>query len=322
MNGLRQSVELRERRHDGVGRSLAEAADRGVAHHLRRGRRAGASSLVAIAIAARARRCERLLLAHGADAAGDALAARLVAEEGGDAGSMSPRSTVSSKHEHDARSERGPASRAPSKVSGMSSWSGRDERAGRAAEQHRLRASAARYPAGQLEQLAERRAELELVEARPARRGPRRRRASDRSIAACRCGVRRAALEDDGGHVDERLDVVDDRRLAEQADLDRERRLVARLAAVALDRLEERRLLAADIGAGAARSSMSKAKRGPSHPRRAPRGPLDRVLQPLVRERVLAAHVEKAFSQPVAKRGDGHRLDQRERVAAPSARGP
>ena len=50
----------------------------------------------------------------------------------------------------------------------------------------------------------------------------------------------------------ERLDVVHDGRLAEQADLDRERRLVARLAALALDRLEERRLLAADVGAGAA----------------------------------------------------------------------
>ncbi len=51
--------------------------------------------------------------------------------------------------------------------------------------------------------------------------------------------------------VDERLDVVDHRRLAEQPLDDRERRLVARLAAVALDRVEERGLLAADVGAGA-----------------------------------------------------------------------
>ena len=65
-------------------------------------------------------------------------------------------------------------------------------------------------------------------------------------------GERLAAVAQDQRDVDERLDVVDDRRLAEQPDLDRERRLVARLAALALDRLEERRLLAADVGAGAA----------------------------------------------------------------------
>ena len=65
-------------------------------------------------------------------------------------------------------------------------------------------------------------------------------------------GERLAALEHDERHVGQRLDVVDDGRLAEQADLDRERRLVARLAALALDRFEERRLLAADVRAGAA----------------------------------------------------------------------
>jgi hypothetical protein len=52
-------------------------------------------------------------------------------------------------------------------------------------------------------------------------------------------------------HVGQRLDVVDDGRLAEQPDLDRERRLVARLAALALDRFEQGGLLAADVGAGA-----------------------------------------------------------------------
>ena len=61
-----------------------------------------------------------------------------------------------------------------------------------------------------------------------------------------------AARLEDQRDVGQRLDVVDHGRLAEQPDLDRERRLVARLAALALDRLEERRLLAADVGAGAA----------------------------------------------------------------------
>ena len=59
------------------------------------------------------------------------------------------------------------------------------------------------------------------------------------------------ALGEDAGHRGERLDVVDDGRLVEQAGDHRERRPVARLAAEALERLDERRLLAADVGAGA-----------------------------------------------------------------------
>ena len=63
---------------------------------------------------------------------------------------------------------------------------------------------------------------------------------------------RRAALEEDARHVGQRLDVVDDRRLAEQAGLHRERRLVPRLAAMPFDRVEDRGLFAADVRAGAA----------------------------------------------------------------------
>ena len=62
-------------------------------------------------------------------------------------------------------------------------------------------------------------------------------------------GERRAAFEHDREHVEERLDVVDHGRLAEQPALDGERGLVARLAPVALDRAEDRGLLAADVGA-------------------------------------------------------------------------
>ena len=58
--------------------------------------------------------------------------------------------------------------------------------------------------------------------------------------------------DQDVGHVGQGLDVVDHGRLAEDADLAGERRLRARLAAPALERVEERRLLAADVGPGAA----------------------------------------------------------------------
>ena len=60
------------------------------------------------------------------------------------------------------------------------------------------------------------------------------------------------AVVDDVGDVGEGLDVVDQRRAAVEA-LDRgERGLQARVAALALERVEQRRLLAADVGAGAA----------------------------------------------------------------------
>jgi hypothetical protein len=57
---------------------------------------------------------------------------------------------------------------------------------------------------------------------------------------------------DDVAHPEQGLDVVDERRAAEEADLARERGLVARQAALALDRFEHRGFLAADIGARAA----------------------------------------------------------------------
>ena len=59
-----------------------------------------------------------------------------------------------------------------------------------------------------------------------------------------------AAREDRRGKR-ERLDVVDDRRLLPQPLQRRKRRLVARLGALAFDRLEQRALLAADVAARA-----------------------------------------------------------------------
>ena len=80
----------------------------------------------------------------------------------------------------------------------------------------------------------------DAVELRPGVAGP-----------ADRREPRRAAGDDvrDAG---QRLDVVHHRWLAEDADHRRKRRLEAREAALPLDRLDQRRLLAADVGAGAA----------------------------------------------------------------------
>src|SRR5206468_11050734 len=56
------------------------------------------------------------------------------------------------------------------------------------------------------------------------------------------------AAEHDVRQAGERLDVVDDRRAAEEAVDGRERRLDARVGALPLERLDEPRLLAADVG--------------------------------------------------------------------------
>src|SRR5262249_56373172 len=57
---------------------------------------------------------------------------------------------------------------------------------------------------------------------------------------------------DDVAYPEQRLDIVDQRRPAEQPDLRRKRRLVTRQPALALDAFQHRRLLAADVRAGAA----------------------------------------------------------------------
>src|SRR5690606_37574271 len=56
---------------------------------------------------------------------------------------------------------------------------------------------------------------------------------------------------EDAGHGGDGLDVVHDGRAGVEPGDRRERRLEARLAAPALERVEQRRLLTADVGAGA-----------------------------------------------------------------------
>ena len=113
--------------------------------------------------------------------------------------------------------------------------------------------------------------------------------------------------------VDEGLDVVDRRRLAEQPDLDREGRLVPRLAALALDRFEERRLLAADVGAGAAPELDVEVAEEDVRVAR----PAAAIAwrQTRLRQRVLAADVDERLRRPDREGRDGDRFDDGERVA-------
>ena len=84
-----------------------------------------------------------------------------------------------------------------------------------------------------------------------------------RSWRPCEVDPLRALLDDVADPV-ERLDVLLERRAAEQADLRDIRRAMARQAALALDRLDHRRLFAADVGAGAAaQMDLGDTCRGP-----------------------------------------------------------
>ena len=118
-------------------------------------------------------------------------------------------------------------------------------------------------------------------------------------------------------HVEQRLDVVDRRRTSEHAVGHRERRLVARLAALALDRVEQRGLLPADVGAGAA-AQLDVEGEARVHDVRPEQGGrprlLDRLVQVFRRPRVLASDVQVAGLRPRGEPGDRERLDQGERI--------
>mgnify|MGYP003694665307 CR=1 FL=1 len=101
------------------------------------------------------------------------------------------------------------------------------------------------------------------LDARALRRGPRPRT----SAGPCgRCGrarrTSRRPCSSELAHPVQRLEVVLERRPAEQAHLGDVRRAQARHAALAFDRFDHRRLFAADVGAGAAAQDGSSGMRG------------------------------------------------------------
>src|SRR5262249_58318039 len=92
----------------------------------------------------------------------------------------------------------------------------------------------------------------------------------------------RAADPDVLGHAQQRLHVVDRRRLAEQPRLSWERRFIPRLSALALNRVEQRGLLARYVGASPAPDLEVEREPPPHHvrPQGAARGGLGHGLPP------------------------------------------
>ena len=160
------------------------------------------------------------------------------------------RSAARVEHEHHARAERGPDLAGALEGERHVELVGQHEAARGPAEQDRAQLPA--HAARQRQQLAQRGAERR-PRTRPARRPRRRRRTASLPVdrpppTSANAGP---PIVEDLEHVVERLHVVDHRGLAEEAADRRERGLVARLAAEALDRVQQRGLLAADVGARA-----------------------------------------------------------------------
>src|SRR5690606_20889936 len=124
-----------------------------------------------------------------------------------------------------------------------------------------------------------------------------------------------AAAQDGRRHRD-RLDIVDRGRAAIEAHIGRERRLQARLTLLALEALEQRRFLAADIGAGAmvdmdvdvpAALVVLADQAGLV-------ALVDRPLQRLALADELAAHIDVGRMRLHGETGDHAALDERVRV--------
>ena len=127
---------------------------------------------------------------------------------------------------------------------------------------------------------------------------------------------RLGAVADDAGDVGQRLDVVDDRRLLVEAADGEPGRAVARVSALALDRRDEARRLAADVGPGAAvdddvagevaaEDALAGEARGV--------GLVERALDAAERQVELAADVDERVADLQRVRGDQHRLEQQVR---------
>jgi hypothetical protein len=108
---------------------------------------------------------------------------------------------------------------------------------------------------------------------------------------------------DDPRHGGEGLGVVDRRRLAVQAEAGRERRLEARLALLALQALQQRRLFAADVGAEAVVRVQLEAEAAAQDAVTQEAGGarlVERLLEALVGLEDLAVDVVVAGATPIA----------------------
>ncbi len=161
------------------------------------------------------------------------------------------RSTVSSSTITTPEPRVGPAARVPSNVSGTSRSAGPTNPPAAPPSSTAWSGRPPATPPASASSSRQRRPERDLVDAGHGDLARQAEQLRAGGAVGAGGGVRGPAVQQDRQHVHQGLDVVDQRRAAEQADVDGERRLVAGLAPLALDGVEDRGLLAADVGAGA-----------------------------------------------------------------------
>ena len=124
-------------------------------------------------------------------------------------------------------------------------------------------------------------------------------------------------MEHDVQHINQRLDIIHHGRFSEQAGLSRKWWFVARLSAKSLNRIEQRCLLTADIGAGAAphldlkskimtQDSLTEETTLPAA--------FDGAGEPVEGQRILAPDIQVGLFTARGKAGNRHRLDQGEGI--------
>jgi hypothetical protein len=184
-----------------------------------------------------------------------------------------------------------------------------------AAGNHALELLAAEHAAAVLlEELGERIAVLDLVDAGPLDVPGDRDQLRARTLRRSDLAERLGAVADDAGDVGERLDVVDDGRPLVEAAHREARRAVARVALPALERGQEARRLAADVRPRAAVNDDVAAEAGAgdrcAEQARGIRF-LDRAGDAPVRQVELAADVDEGVAHLQREGGDQHRFDSR-----------
>ena len=205
-----------------------------------------------------------------ADPARRALAAALVGEEAQHVERRRPRAVPVGEDHHGRRADEGAVRLQRVEVERHVVERGGQQPGRRPAGLVGLEGMALDHAAGRLDQVARRRAGRQQVDAR-ARHPPGDREAPPPAPAVRPVrGKHLRPLAADPRRPVQRLDVLDQRRPAEEPDLRDVGRPVPRQAALALDQLEHRRFLAADVGAGAA-AELDVAGRDETRPPRARR---------------------------------------------------
>ncbi|OPZ46054.1 MAG: hypothetical protein BWY94_00921 [Actinobacteria bacterium ADurb.BinA094] len=309
-------AEVLDRREHRIGGGAAQRAERALDHVTPQLLEQLDVSLAPLALDDTV---ERLEHAFGAEAAGDALAAALVLGELEEETRQVDHAGLVVDHDHAAGADDGAGRGQRLVVDRRVEQAGRHAAAGGAAELDGLELAAVLDAAADVEDdLAQGGAHRHLGEAAVDQFAGEAEGLGAAAVLGAELVVLGGAVGDDPGHVGPGLDVVDVGGAAPEAGDGGEGRTGARHAALALDRGDQRGLLAADEGAGAeleVQVELPARTEDVASQEPALLGIGDRLGEALDGQRVLGAHVDVALVGADCPAADQHALDDRVRVA-------